>query len=158
MAVFMFLLSIQNLCFQCSLIVIEVAQPDAQQLVVEVVAGSLWGKFHTNVVAREPVHSLAAGGFLEEHFGFLTDVASIESLRLLVGKVEQLSRAKLFLLIGHDIGDAQGGCSRALRIGKDMQLGDIQLLKELITLLKALRGLSPAAHHHIDTDESIGHQ
>ena len=39
-----------------------------------------------------------------------------------------------------------------------MKLRHVKLIQEVISLLKALRRLTPTAHHHIDTDKGIGHQ
>ena len=63
----------------------------------------------------------------------------------------------LLLLVIDDIGDAEGRRTWALGIGEDMELRDVQALDEAATLLEAVGGLTPAAHHHVHTDEGVGH-
>ena len=60
------------------------------------------------------MHGPSTRCFLEEHFGGLTDMAGIESLRLLVGELQQAMRAQLLILIGNNIGDAECSRSRSL--------------------------------------------
>ena len=81
----------------------------------------------------------------------------IERLRLGLRESQQTVAAFALVLLTDDIGYLQCGCTRTFGIRKDMELSHIKLVQEPAGLLKTLRCLAPTAHHHIHTDEGIGH-
>ena len=138
-------------------VAVEVAKTHAHQLIVVVRAGVLRRQLHTDVVACETMHGTTARGTLEEHLGLLTDVAGVESLGLLVAEFEQTLGAQLLLLLGHDIVNLQRRRPWTLAVGEDVKLRDVEVVEKRVGLLKALGRLAATAHHHVDTDEGIGH-
>lgn len=69
---------------QGCLVVVESAEADGQQLVVQFWPSLLWWQFHTDVIAGKTVHGPAAHGFFEKYLCLLTDMALVESVGLFV--------------------------------------------------------------------------
>ena len=136
---------------------IEVAKTYVQQLIVILFLRQLRCQLYTHIIACETVHGLSACGFLEEHLLLRADILLIEADTLLLAEVEQLLAALFFVSVCHYVRDAQGCGSGTFAVREDMQLGDIHRRKEAETLLEAFLRLSTTAHHHVHTDEGIGH-
>ena len=92
---------------------IELAQPDPQELVVVILAGVGRRELHTDVVLGKAMHGTATGGLLEEHLGFRPPVAGVKGLRLLVGKFKQAAAALLLRALIDHIGNAERRRARA---------------------------------------------
>ena len=81
----------------------------------------------------------------------------IERLGLCLAQCYQLAASGFLLFLVYDIWYAQGCCAGAFGVREDVELGHVEAVEEVVALLEQLGPLASAAHHHVDTDEGIGH-
>ena len=102
------------------------------------------------------MHGFSPRRLFEQHLCVVTYVSLVESMKLPVAHVEQKLAAALLLLLVNGIGYAQGRRARSLAVRKDMKLCDVEPVEKPVTLVKKLRLLAPAPHHHVYPDKGIG--
>lgn len=78
-------------------------------------------------------------------------------MQLTVAQFKQQVASALLLLFVNHIGYAQGCRTRALAIGEDVQLGNVERLEKLVALVETFGGLATTTHHYINANEGVRH-